>query len=207
MRRRKTSKHLCTAAIAAAAIAAGAITAGTAWLIWPASDLENYPGLEIEYLSEEEMHQADPPVIEYETGVIERTRDIKVNEFTFEEAQALMRVAQAEAGNQGEDGMWLVMSTVLNRRAEEEWPDSIIDVIYEHHKTKDGRTIYQFETVANGRIDRVEISQEAHEALARIEMGEVAPSIIAFEQKTSEALYKYFMPAFEHKDHRFYTKK
>ena len=207
MRRRKTSKHLCAAAIAAAAIAAGAITAAAAWSIWPASDPENYPSLEIEYLSEEEMHQADPPVIEYETGVIERTHDVKINEFTFEEAQALMKIAQAEAGNQGEDGMWLVMSTVLNRRADEDWPDSILDVIYEHHKAKDGRIIYQFETVVNGMIDRVEISQEAHDALARIEMGEVAPSIIAFETKDSDALDKYFMPAFEHKDHRFYTKK
>lgn len=207
MRRRKISKHLCTAAITAAAIATGAITAGAAWSIWPASGLKNYPGLEIEYLSDEEIKQEDPPVIVCETGFIERTHEVKINEFTFEEAQALMKLATAEAGNQGEDGMWLVMSTVLNRRSEEDWPDSILDVIYEHHKTKDGRTIYQFETVSNGMIDRVEISQEAHDALARIEKGEVAPQIIAFENKRSEALDKYFMPAFEHRDHRFYTKK
>lgn len=207
MRRRKISKHLCTAAITAAAIATGAITAGAAWSIWPASDLKNYPGLEIEYLSDEENKQEDPPVIVCETGFIERTHEVKINEFTFEEAQALMKLATAEAGNQGEDGMWLVMSTVLNRRSEEDWPDSILDVIYENHQTKDGRKIYQFETVSNGMIDRVEISQEAHDALARIEKGEVAPQIIAFENKRSEALDKYFMPAFEHRDHRFYTKK
>lgn len=207
MRRRKISKHLCTAAITAAAIVTGAITAGAAWSIWPASDLKNYPGLEIEYLSDEKIKQEDPPVIVCETGFIERTHEVKINEFTFEEAQALMKLATAEAGNQGEDGMWLVMSTVLNRRSEEDWPDSILDVIYEHHKTKDGRTIYQFETVSNGMIDRVEISQEAHDALAKIEKGEVAPQIIAFENKRSEALDKYFMPAFEHRDHRFYTKK
>lgn len=200
MRRRRTSRVLIAAAIAAAASAAGA-----AWSIWQTS--ETYPSLEIEYLTEEEMHKADPPVIEAEIGTIERTHEIKVNEFTFEETQELMKLAQAEAGNQGEDGMWLVMSTVINRKKDEDWPDSIMEVINQHCKTKSGATIYQFETVANGMIEKVEISQEAHNALARIEKGDVAPSIIGFETKSSDALDKYFMPAFEHKDHKFYTKK
>lgn len=198
MERRKITRILCAAIIAAAAITTGGLL-----LTWPASDLETYPTLEIEYLTEE--NHADPPIVECEIGTIEKPK--QANEFTLQEAQCLMKLACAEAGNQGEDGMWLVMSTVLNRRADEEWPDSIIDVIYEHHKTKSGRTIYQFETVANGMIDRVEISQEAHNALARIEKGEVAPEIIGFETKDSDALDKYFMPAFEHKDHKFYTKK
>lgn len=200
MRRRGTSQIQIVAAIAAAAIAGGAV-----WSTWPTSEI--YPTLEIEYIKEMDQIKEDPPVTNYENGVVERTHDIKANEFTFEEAQVLLKIAQAEAGNQGEDGMWLVMSTVMNRRSDEGFPDSILDVIYEHHKTKDGRTIYQFEAVANGMIEKVEISQEAHVALARIEQGEVAPSIIAFETKRSDALDRYFMPAFEHKDHRFYTKK
>lgn len=171
------------------------------------SDQSEQSHLEFEYLSEEDLIREDPLVITYETGVIERPHEIKVNEFTFEEAQELMKLAQAEAGNQGEDGMWLVMSTVLNRRSDEAWPDSILEVIHEHCKTKSGRTIYQFETVGNGMIKKVEVSQEAHDALARIEKGEVAPKIIGFETKDSDALDKYFMPAFDHKDHRFYTKK
>lgn len=172
-----------------------------------ASDQSESNQLQIEYISEEDLIRADPPVITCETGAIERTHDIKVNEFTFEEAQELMKLAQAEAGNQGEDGMWLVMSTVINRRSDEDWPDSVLEVINQHCKNKSGRTIYQFETVANGMIDKVEISQDAHNALARIEKGEIAPSIIGFETKCSDALDKYFMPAFVHKDHRFYTKK
>ena len=199
MRRRRITRILCTAVLTA-----GAISAGARFTTFQKSNLQTYPELKIEYI---EGLEADPPVVTYETGTLYRTHEVIINDFTFEEAQTLMRLAEAEAGNQGEDGMWLVLSTVINRRQDQEWPDSIIDVIYEKHETKDGRTIHQFESVANGSIDRVEISQNAHRALARIEMGEVAPEIIAFERKESHALDKYFMPAFEFKDHRFYTKK
>lgn len=206
MRRRKNLRVLQTAGVAAA-LAAAAITIGEVSLTLAVLDQQtDCPKLEFEYIRKE-VNESEPLVIYYETGTIERTHDIKVNEFSFEEAQELMRLAQAEAGNQGEDGMWLVMSTVINRRSDEEWPDSILEVINQHCKTKNGRTIYQFETVANEMIDKVEISQEAHNALARIEKGEVAPQIVAFERKDSDALDKYFTYAFTYKDHKFYTKK
>lgn len=47
---------------------------------------------------------------------------------TAEEEQLLVRVASCEAGNQGWQGMALVMNVVLNRRAA--WGMSISDVIY-----------------------------------------------------------------------------
>lgn len=47
---------------------------------------------------------------------------------TAEEEQLLMRVASCEAGNQGWQGMALVMNVVLNRR--EAWGMSISDVIF-----------------------------------------------------------------------------
>lgn len=47
---------------------------------------------------------------------------------TAEEEQLIMRVASCEAGNQGWQGMALVMNVVLNRRAA--WGMSISDVIY-----------------------------------------------------------------------------
>lgn len=47
---------------------------------------------------------------------------------TAEEEQLLMRIASCEAGNQGWQGMALVMNVVLNRRAA--WGMSISDVIY-----------------------------------------------------------------------------
>ena len=130
-------------------------------------------------------------------GTIEKAEN-KVNEFTYEESQLLMHLAEAEAGNQGEDGMWLVMSVVMNRVNDPDWPDNITDVIYQKN---------QFSPVSDGRLDKVELSKEVHTALARIEKGEVAPEIIGFEVKDSNELEKYFRAVFGYRDHVFYVKK
>lgn len=130
-------------------------------------------------------------------GTIEKAES-KVNEFTYEESQLLMHLAEAEAGNQGEDGMWLVMSVVMNRVNDPDWPDNITDVIYQKN---------QFSPVSDGRLNKVELSKEVHTALARIEKGEVAPEIIGFEVKDSNELEKYFRAVFGYRDHVFYVKK
>ena len=143
-------------------------------------------------------------VSECEQETVER----KTVGLTFEEAQLLMKIAQAEAGNQGPDGMWLVMSVVLNRVNSSEFPDSITEVVYQKARTKKGNIIHQFSSVADNRIEeQTVLSKEVHEALGRIESGEVAEEIIAFEVKDSTALDKYFKYAFTFRDHRFYTKK
>lgn len=121
-----------------------------------------------------------------------------VNEYSLEDAQLMMRTAQAEAGNQGEDGMWLVMSVIENRVESEDFPNTVKEVVYQ-----DG----QFATAESGAIDKVEVSNDCHIALARIEKGEVAKSVIAFENKRSNSLDKYFSSAFVYRDHRFYTPK
>ena len=123
---------------------------------------------------------------------------VKVNEFTFDEATLLMRIAQAEGGTQGADGMWLIMSAVMNRVSDPEWPDNITDVIYQKN---------QFSPVSDGRLNKVELSTEVHTALARIEKGEIAPEIIGFEVKDSNELEKYFRAVFGYRDHVFYIKK
>jgi N-acetylmuramoyl-L-alanine amidase len=140
------------------------------------------------------------PVEEGKTGELEENPPAagQVIELTLEDARLLMRVAEAEAGDQGSDGMWLVMSVVINRVRSDTWPDTIREVIYQKS---------QFSSVGDGRIDKLEISAAAHEALATIETGDVAEEIIGFEVKTSEVLDKYFKRAFEFKDHRFYTKR
>ena len=138
----------------------------------------------------------------------EETVERETNELTYDEAQLLMKIAQAEAGNQGPDGMWLVMSVVLNRVNSSEFPDSITEVVYQKARTKKGNIIYQFSSVADNRIEeQTVLSKEVHEALVKIESGEVAEEIIAFEVKDSTALDKYFKYAFTFRDHRFYTKK
>ena len=122
----------------------------------------------------------------------------EVNEFSYDDAQLLMQTAQAEAGNQGEDGMFFVMSAIVNRTKSEAFPSSIYDVCHESG---------QFATVESGAIYKVKLSPECHLALARIEKGEVAPQIVAFENKKSNYLERYFSEAFTYKDHKFYTEK
>ena len=141
----------------------------------------------IEESTEEEPEQEPDP---------EEKRE--VIELTYEEAQLLMKIAQAEAGNQGEEGMWLVMSVVINRKNDEAFPDTIKEVAYQKNC---------FATVITGKINKVELSLEAHIALARIEKGEVKPDIVGFENKSNNSLERYFDFAFTYLDHNFYTKK
>jgi hypothetical protein len=52
-----------------------------------------------------------------------------------------------------------------------------------------------------------EITPEVHMALARLEMGNVYPELVAFERKDNNALDVYYSEAFTHGDHTFYTCK
>jgi len=44
-------------------------------------------------------------------------------------------------------------------------------------------------------------------AMVRIEEGEIAPEIIAFDLKDAGILENYFEPVFDYRDHRFFVKK
>lgn len=88
-------------------------------------------------------------------------------EITYDEAQMLMKIAQAEAGIDGKDGMAMVMAVVLNRVEDKGFPDDIEGVIFQIYK---GR--YQFSTISDGKYYTAEPDNECHLALAEIEKGE-----------------------------------
>lgn len=121
-------------------------------------------------------------------------------EFTYRDAQMLMRIAQAEAGDQGKEGMKVVMMVVLNRVADESFPNSIEGVIFQAH---------QFQPVSDGRYYSVDISTEAHMALADIEKGEpLDENVVAFEiTSNSKSLQRYFDYAYTLGAHDFYVVK
>lgn len=121
-----------------------------------------------------------------------------VIEISYEDAQLLLKVAQAEAGNQGVTGQWLVMCVVMNRVESEDFPNTVKEVIYQ-----DG----QFSTATNGALDKAVPTSDTHNALAYLEMGNKAEKIIAFENSKYNSLEKYFWKAFSVKDHIFYTAK
>ena len=120
-------------------------------------------------------------------------------EIDYAEAQMLLKIAQAEAGNQSIDGMALVMQTVLNRVESEDYPDTIYEVIAQKG---------QFQSYANGSYAKAVPSKDCHYALAEIEMGMFSDDIvIAFEVSGTRSLDKYFMYAFTLGGHDFYTEK
>lgn len=125
----------------------------------------------------------------------ENQHNSTVIEMNIDEAQELLKIAYAEAGNQGEDGQWLVMSVIINRVNSSEFPNSIHEVIYQPG---------QFYTEG---MSAATPTADTHLALARIECGEVAPLILAFENGNDSALDKYFSYAFAYRDHKFYTRK
>lgn len=92
-------------------------------------------------------------------------------EITYDEAQMLMKIAQAEAEIDGKDGMAMVMAVVLNRVEDDRFPDSIEGVIFQEN---------QFSPISDGRYYTAEPDAECHMALAEIERG---------EYDTVEALY------------------
>lgn len=81
--------------------------------------------------------------------------------------EALLRIVEAEAGNEDEDGKLLVANVVLNRLNAEQFPDSVEKVVFQKEKG-----ICQFSPVSNGSYYRVKISQETENAVERALKGE-----------------------------------
>lgn len=83
------------------------------------------------------------------------------------EYEILCRIVQAEAGCEDLIGKILVANVVLNRVADERFPDSIEAVVFQQSHGK-----YQFSPVKSGSIYRVTVSKETMEAVERALAGE-----------------------------------
>lgn len=83
------------------------------------------------------------------------------------EYNVLLRIVQAEAGNEDEKGKMLVAGVVLNRVEHEAFPDTIEEVVFQNENG-----VYQFSPVANGSYDTVTISEETKCAVDKVLAGE-----------------------------------
>ncbi len=92
----------------------------------------------------------------------------RVYSITEEERDILTRIVEAEAGGEDEKGKLLVANVVLNRVNNEQFPDSVTEVILQ--KNAKGNT--QFSPVKSGRIWRVKVSEETISAVERALYGE-----------------------------------
>ncbi len=81
--------------------------------------------------------------------------------------EALLKIVQAEAGNEDLEGKMLVAGVVMNRVASDKFPDSVTEVVLQKEKG-----VYQFSPVGNGTYRNARASQETIEAVERVLKGE-----------------------------------
>ncbi|MCM1104884.1 MAG: cell wall hydrolase [Clostridium sp.] len=84
-----------------------------------------------------------------------------------EDYEALLRIVQAEAGNEDTKGKILVANVVLNRVVDERFPNSVYEVVFQRAGGK-----AQFSPVASGSYYKVVVSQDTVEAVERALAGE-----------------------------------
>ena len=84
-----------------------------------------------------------------------------------EDYEALLRIVQAEAGNEDTKGKILVANVVLNRVVDERFPNSVYDVIFQRSGGK-----AQFSPVASGSYYKVVVTEDTREAVNRALAGE-----------------------------------
>lgn len=90
-----------------------------------------------------------------------------VYELGEQDREVLLRIVEAEAGCEDEEGKLLVANVVLNRLNSDKFPDTVTEVVFQREKG-----ITQFSPVANGKIWSVSVSEETLEAVGRALEGE-----------------------------------
>lgn len=89
---------------------------------------------------------------------------LPVNDADYE---ALLKIVEAEAGGEDENGKLLVANVVLNRVNSNIFPDTVTGVVYQKEFG-----VCQFSPVSDGRINRVRVSEETRRAVERAVYGE-----------------------------------
>lgn len=93
--------------------------------------------------------------------------DAPVYELCQEDYDILLRIVEAEAGCEDEDGKLLVANVVLNRVNSELFPDTVSEVVLQK-----SQGVTQFSPVATGSIWTVTVSEETIAAVQRALAGE-----------------------------------
>ncbi|MDE6389017.1 MAG: cell wall hydrolase [Lachnospiraceae bacterium] len=132
------------------------------------------PAFQIDYLDEsmaEDKHSfiemissvsSGQRVVDYE--VLEQTMQYQLSD---KDLEALMRIVEAEAGGEDQDGKLLVANVVLNRVNNESFPDTVWEVVMQKEQG-----IAQFSPTVDGRYQRVKVSEDTKEAVERALYGE-----------------------------------
>lgn len=101
-------------------------------------------------------------IVDYE--ILEHTMQYQLSDKDYE---ALLRIVEAEAGGEDQDGKLLVANVVLNRVNSETFPDSVVEVVMQKEQG-----IAQFSPTVDGRYQSVKVSEDTREAVRRALYGE-----------------------------------
>lgn len=88
-------------------------------------------------------------------------------QLTEEELEVLLRIVEAEAGCEDEDGKLLVANVILNRLNSPKFPDSITEIVFQRENG-----VAQFSPVYDGSYTCAEVSEETVNAVGRALDGE-----------------------------------
>lgn len=124
-----------------------------------------------------------------------------------EDYQTMLKIVEAEASTEDIKGRVLVANVIMNRVNDEEFPDTVTEVVYEY---KNG--VPQFSPVYDGRIYKVSISEETKEAvklaMEGVDYSEGALFFImksAAEEQGINWFEQELQYLFKHGSHEFYT--
>ena len=101
-------------------------------------------------------------VVDYE--ILEQTKKYQLSDKDYD---ALLRIVEAEAGGEDQEGKLLVANVVLNRVNHEMFPDTVCDVVMQREKG-----IAQFSPTVDGRFQNVRVSEDTKAAVERALYGE-----------------------------------
>ena len=101
-------------------------------------------------------------------GTLTKEEEVYQYDLCQEDYEILLRIVEAEAGGEDEDGKLLVANVVLNRMNNRKFPNTVAEVVLQ----RSSRGVYQFSPVASGSIWRVNVSEETVAAVERALMGE-----------------------------------
>ena len=156
-----------------------------------------------DYTEEDFTVNIEPQPKKEEQDLVEvKTVEVENEQFTDEEEYLLAKLAMAEAEGEDLKGKAFVMLVVLNRVNDDEFPDTIKEVIFQE---SDGT--YQFSPIGDGRFFKQEPNDECYEALELVKTGyDESKGALYFtsikEQSTWHSRNLDFL--FEHGGHLFY---
>jgi spore germination cell wall hydrolase CwlJ-like protein len=101
-------------------------------------------------------------IVDYE--VLEQTMKYQLSDKDYE---ALLRIVEAEAGGEDQNGKLLVANVVLNRVNSSKFPDTVWDVVMQKEQG-----IAQFSPTVDGRYQSVTVSEDTKTAVERALYGE-----------------------------------